>query len=180
MRAQSARLLLEHRLHYQPFDEEGVNFMRWAARTLSVLVALSFAGWAVAGPATLTKAQYIAKLRAANAASAKADDAASAAVGSKTASPARVRSLLMAMGREHVAIGREFTALVPPRSAAKANRDFAHAEIVFGDQNETIARKLPTSSRTAMLKYLHSLKPPSAGAMLDHAITELHAAGFRV
>jgi hypothetical protein len=152
--------------------------MRWAGGVLSLLVALAFAGDAVAGPATLTKAQYIARLRAANTASSKVDDAASAAVGSKTASPARVKSLLMAMGREHVAIGREFTALIPPRSAAKANRDFAQAEIVFGDENETIARKLPTGSRAAMLKYLHLLKPPSGGAMLDHAITELHAAGF--
>jgi hypothetical protein len=154
--------------------------MRWAGGVLFLLVALAVSGYALAGSATLTKAQYVAKLRAANTASSKADDAASAAVGSKTASPAKVRSLLMAMGRAHIAVGREFTALVPPRSAAKANRDFAHAEIVFGDQNEAIARKLPTSSRAAMLKYLHSLKPPSGGAMLDQAIAELHAAGFRI
>ena len=154
--------------------------MRSLGGVLALLFALVFSGVAVAALATLTKAQYIAKLRAANAASSRADDAASAAAGSNTAAPTRVKSLLMAMGREHVVIGREFSALVPPTSAAKANRDFAHAEIVFGDQNEAIAQKLPTSSRSAMLKYLHAVKPPSGGAMLDHAIKELHTAGFRI
>lgn len=128
----------------------------------------------------LTKTQYVAKLRAANAASAKVDNAAGAAVGSKSASPKTVRTLMLAMGREHVAIGREFAALVPPRAALKANHDFAAAEKLFGHQNEKIAAALPTSSRAAMMRYLQSLKPPSGGKMLDRAIAELHTAGFRI
>ncbi len=155
--------------------------MRWfAAGTLALLVAVVLVGVADGAIAALTKAQYIAKLRAANAASAKVDDAAAAAAGSKTAQPMKVRSLLMAMGRKHVAVGREFAALTPPPAASKANRDFAHAEVVFGDQNEAIARKLPTRSRAAMLRYLQTLKPPSGGQLLDRAIKELHSAGFRI
>lgn len=86
---------------------------------------------------------------------------------------------MRAMGKEHVAIGREFLRLAPPRAAVKANADFAHAEIVFGNQNEAIAAKLP-ATRAAMLAYLHSLKPPSGGKLLDHAIGELHTAGFKI
>jgi hypothetical protein len=151
--------------------------------SVSVAVLLPATGSvaaAIGASATLTKAQYIAKLRAANAASAKVDNAAGAAVGSKARSPKTVKGLMMAMGREHVAIGREFAALAPPKAAAKANRDFAAAEKLFGRQNELIAAALPTSSRSAMLKYLQSLKPPSGGKLLDHAIGELHAAGFKI
>ncbi len=152
--------------------------MRWSAGVLALLVAAVLSGIAFGSTATLTKAQYVAKLRAANVASAKVDDAARAAVGSKTKTATEVQALFMAMGRKHVAIGREFAALSPPAAAANANRDFAHAELIFGRQNEAIAAKLPTKSRAAMLEYLRSLKPPSGGALLDHAIAELHKAGF--
>jgi hypothetical protein len=83
------------------------------------------------------------------------------------------------MGRTHTAIGKEFAVLVPPKAAAKANADFAHAEVVLGKLNEAIAAKLP-ATRAALLKYIQSLQPPSGGKMLDHAIAELHAAGFRI
>jgi hypothetical protein len=152
---------------------------RCSAGVLALLAAAVLAGIALGSTVSLTKAQYVAKLRAANAASAKVDDAAHAALGSKTKTPTEVRALFVAMGRKHVAIGREFAALTPPAAAAKANRDFARAEVIFGRQNEAIAAKLPTSSRAAMLKYLQSLKPPSGGALLDRAIAELHKAGFR-
>jgi hypothetical protein len=142
-------------------------------------VAAAVVTTASSAAAPLTKAQYIAKLRAANALSAKADDAAGAALGSKKSTPARVRALFMVMGQKHVAIGREFAALVPPPSAAQANADFARAEITFGQQNEAIAAKLPSTKR-ALLKYIESLKPPSGGKLLDRAIAELHAAGFRI
>ena len=145
---------------------------------VALCLAATIVGTASAGQA-LTKARYIAKLRAANAVSAKADDAATAAFGSRKATAAQVRAKLFAMGRAHVAVGREFAALVPPRAAAKANADFAHAEIVFGRENEVIARKLP-STKPAIAKYLQSLKPPAGGKLLDHAIAELHAAGFRI
>jgi hypothetical protein len=154
--------------------------MKWSAGALALLLAAVVAAVAVAAATTLSKPQYLAKLRAANAASARVDDAAGAAVASKTASPKKVRELLMQMGQRHVAIGLEFSTLAPPKAAAKANRDFAKAEIVFGRQNEAFAAMLPTKSRAAMLKYLHSAKPPSGGKLLDHAIAELHAAGFRI
>jgi hypothetical protein len=151
-----------------------------SASVAVLLLATGSVAAAIGVSATLTKAQYISKLRAANAASAKVDNAAGAAVGSKTASPKTVKALMMAMGREHVAIGREFAALAPPKAAVKPNRDFAAAEKLFGHQNERLAASMPTTSRAAMLKYLQSSKPPSGGKLLDHAISEFHAAGFKI
>lgn len=127
----------------------------------------------------LTKAQYIAKLRAANAASSKADDAAIAALQSKTTTAAQVKARFFAMGKAHLRVGKSFESIVPPNAATKANRDFAHAEIVFGQQNEAIAQKLP-ATKAAIVKYLQSLKQPSGGTLLDHAIAELHKAGFKI
>lgn len=153
--------------------------MRFIAAATAVIAAAGVLAAAALASAPLTKVQYIAKLRAADAASAKADSAAGAAVESKTATPAHVKALFLAMGRTHTAIGTEFAALVPPNAAAKTNADFAHAEVVLGEQNEAIAAKLP-ATKAALLKYMQSLKPPSGGKMLDHAIAELHAAGFRI
>ena len=154
--------------------------MRFSAvAAVAAAVAGALVSAAPGASAPLTKAQYVARLRAANAASTRADDAASTALGSKNATAAQVKALLMAMGREHLAIGREFAELVPPAAATKANADFARAEIVFGHQNEAIAARLPTT-KPAQLEYLRSLKPPSGGRLLDRAIAELHAAGFRI
>jgi hypothetical protein len=153
--------------------------VRIATAVAAVVVAGAAVSAASAASTPLSKAQYIAKLRAANAASTKADNAAGAAVGSKTASPAQIKAVFLAMGKAHVAIGREFSALTPPKAAAKANTDFARAEIVLGEQNEAIAAKLPTT-KAALRTYIASLKPPSGGRLLDRAIAELHAAGFRI
>jgi hypothetical protein len=138
----------------------------------------SFCRTASAGTG-LTKAQYVARLRTANAASSKAEDAATAALGSRTSTAADVRAKFLLMGRTQVEIGREFAALTPSKAAVKANADFAHAESVLGGQNEAIARKLP-ASKAAIAKYIQSLKPPSGGRLLDRAIAELHAAGFKI
>jgi hypothetical protein len=170
--------LLKPGLANQGTTRKGIDDEVVCGRSRPVTAAV-LTGIAVGATARLTKAQYVAKLRVANAASAKVDDAAGAAVSSNSKTPPQVRALFMAMGRTHVAIGREFATLAPPPTAAKGNRDFAHAEVLFGQQDESIAAKLPTTSRAAMLKYLQSLKPPSGGALLDRATTELHAAGFR-
>ena len=124
-----------------------------------------------------TKAQYDARLRAADARSAKAEAAALASLRSRTSTAADVKAKFFAMGKAHIAVGKEFASLTPPAAAAKANADIAHAEIVFGRQNEAIARKLP-GTKAAIAKYIQSLKPPSGGDLLDRAIAELHAAGF--
>jgi hypothetical protein len=153
--------------------------LRFIGAATAAIAGAGVLAVAALGSAPLTRVQYIAKLRAANAASAKADGAAGAAVESKTATLAQVKALFRAMGRTHTAIGKQFAALVPPKAAAKANADFAHAEVVFGEQNEAIAAKLP-ATKAALLEYIQSLKPPSGGKMLDHAIAELHAAGFRI
>lgn len=90
-----------------------------------------------------------------------------------------MKAAFYAMGNVHLRVGKEFAAIVPPRAATKANRDFAGAEILLGRQNEAIARHLP-HTKPAIMRYLQSLKPPSGGTLLDHAIAELHAAGFTI
>jgi hypothetical protein len=136
------------------------------------------AGTASAGSG-LTKAQYIARLRAANTASAKAETAVTAALGSRRSTAADVKAKFVLLGRVEAGIGREFAQLAPPRAAAKGNADFAYAELVLGGQNLAIARRLPTT-KAAVMKYIRSLKPPSGGRLVDRAIAELHAAGFRI
>ena len=90
-----------------------------------------------------------------------------------------MRNKFFAMGKAHVDVGKLFASVDPPKAAIKANADFAHAEIVFGEQNEAIAKKLP-STNTALTVYVQSLKPPPGGTLLDHAINKLHAAGFKI
>jgi hypothetical protein len=151
------------------------RFMLLAAAALT-MTAAACAGTA---SARLTKAEYLADLRTADAISSRSDNAALAALQSRKTSPIQVRDAFYAMGKAHFRIGTQFAALVPPRAATKANRDFAAAEILLGRQNEAIARHLP-NTKPAIVKYLRSLKPPTGGARLDRAITELHAAGFKI
>lgn len=129
-----------------------------------------------AAAARLTKSEYVAMLRTADAASAKADNAAAAALQAHDSTAAQIRAAFYAMGKTHLRIGLKFAAISPPRAAAKANGDFAHAEIVLGRQNEAIALRLP-KTKQAILKYVQSLNP-SGGNLLDRAVAELHAAGF--
>jgi hypothetical protein len=160
-------------------DWKGSTTLKLVIGAAAALCALAVA-IAPAGAGTrLSKAQYIAKLRTANATSSKAENAAVAALQSKKTTTAQVRARFLAMGRTKVRIGESFARVLPPKAAAKANRDFSHAEVVLGRQNEAIARKLP-ATKPAIAKYLQSLKPPSGGAMLDRAIAELHAAGFKI
>jgi hypothetical protein len=149
-------------------------------RLLPIAAAIAVAG-ALAGTAAarLTKVEYLAKLHTADAASSRADNAALAALQSKRTTATQLKAAFYGMGRTHVRIGKEFAAIDPPRAAIKANRDFAAAEILLGRQNDVIARRLPTT-KPAILTYLRSLKPPSGGKKLDHAIAELHAAGFNI
>jgi hypothetical protein len=142
----------------------------------AITVAAALAGTAAA---RLTKLEYLARLRTADAVSSRADDAVIAALRSNRTTAAQVKAAFSAMGRTHVGIGTEFAAIDPPRAAAKANRDFAAAELLLGRQNEAIARRLP-GTKPAIAKYVQRLKPPSGGTMLDHAIAELHAAGFTI
>ena len=149
-------------------------------RPIPIAAAITVAAALLAGTATaarLTKTEYLAKLRTADALSSKADNAAFAALQAKQTTVAQVRAAFYATGETHVRIGREFAAIAPPRAATKANGDFAHAEIVLGRQNEAIALRLP-KTKQAIMKYVQSLKPPSGGKLLDRAIEELHAAGF--
>ena len=68
--------------------------MKWFACASVLLLVAFFAAAALGSTATLTKAQYLAKLRAANATTAKVDNRASAAVGAKGSTPATVRALM--------------------------------------------------------------------------------------
>ncbi len=151
---------------------------RFLVLTVATLIV---AAPALAGTAAarLTRAEYLAKLRTADAVSSRSDNAAIAALQSKRTTPAQVKAAFSAMGIMHVRVGKQFAAIVPPRAATKANHDFAAAEILLGRQNQTIARHLP-NTKPAIAKYLRSLKPPTGGALLDHAIAELHTAGFNI
>jgi hypothetical protein len=151
------------------------RFLLLTAAALMV-AAPAFAGTAAA---RLTRAEYLTKLRTADAVSSRRDNAALAALQSKRTTSAQVKAAFSAMGAAHVRVGKQFAAIVPPRAATKANRDFAAAEILLGRQNEAIARRLP-DAKPAIARYLRSLKPPTGGALLDHAIAELHNAGFNI
>ncbi len=149
-------------------------------RRILIAAAITVAAALLAGTANaarLTKTEYLVKLRTADAASSKSDNAAVAALQAKQTTVAQVRAAFYAMGKTHVRIGKEFAAIAPPRAATKANGDFSHAEIVLGRQNEAIALRLP-NTKQAIIKYVQSLKPSSGGRLLDKAIDELHAAGF--
>ena len=67
---------------------------------------------------------------------------------------AQVKAKLFAMGRAHVRIGRAFLSLTPPKAAVRANADFAHAELIFGQQNEAIARALPRTKAAIAAAWL--------------------------
>ena len=158
---------------------ERVYTLKLLVSALAALFALVIAvASASAGTPPLSKAQYIAKLQAAEASTSKAENAAMKTLQSKTSTAAQVKKRFFAMGKAQVDVGRAFATIVPPTAAVKANHDFARAEALLGHQNEAIAQKLPTT-KPAIVKYLQSLKSPSGGRMLDRAIAELHTAGFK-
>jgi hypothetical protein len=160
-------------------QQERTSTLKVVIGSLAALCTLVVATAPAVAASPLRKADYLGKLRRATAATSKAEDTAVAALESKNTSAAQVRTRFFVMGRTEVMVGKSFVAIVPPRAAAKANRDFAHAEIVLGHQNKAIAKKLP-ATKAAIAKYLQSLKPPSGGKMLDLAVAELHAAGFKI
>jgi hypothetical protein len=153
--------------------------LKLAIGSLAALCALVVAAAPAVAARPLSRSEYLAKLRAAGAKTSKAEDAALTALQSKNTPAAQVRARFFVMGKTQLQVGTSFAAIVPPRAAAKANRDFSHAELVLGQQNEAIAKNLPTT-KTAITEYLQSLKPPSGGKMLDRAVAELHAAGFKI
>jgi len=133
---------------------------------------------AIAGT-PLTKAAYLAKLRAANAQVSKAENGAAGSVQAKATTAAQVKARFKLWGETETRLGRSFAALTPPAVAEKANDDLSHAEEVYGAQLVAIAAKLP-ATKSAIARYIGAMKPPTGGALLDHAIAELKAAGFEV
>jgi ABC-type glycerol-3-phosphate transport system substrate-binding protein len=147
-----------------------------AGLALVVILAATCAASASAGT-PLSKTQYLARLRAANADAAKAGNVALAGANSKSTTAAKVKANFMAWGATETRLGRSFAALTPPAAATKANADLAHADKLFGAQLLALAAKFP-STKAGIFKLLLSTNL-SAKKLVDHAVAELHAAGFR-
>ena len=145
---------------------------------LALVACAAVIGVAAASAGTpLSKAQYLEKLRAGNAETTKAENLAFASANSKSTTAAKVKANFKAWGVKESMLGRSFAALTPPAAAKKANADLAHAEEVFGAQLLALTAKFP-ATKVGIFKLLLSTNL-SGKKLVDHAVAELHAAGFR-
>ena len=145
---------------------------------LALVATVAAIGVAAANAGTpLSKAQYLAKLRVASAEAAKAENLAFASANSKSSTAAKVKANFKAWGAKESTLGRSFAALTPPAAAKRGNADLAHADSVFGAQLLALTAKFP-STKVGIFKLLLSTNL-SGKKLVDHAVAELHAAGFR-
>jgi hypothetical protein len=145
---------------------------------LLLVACAAVIGVAAASAGTpLSKAQYLAKLRASNAETTKAENLAFASANSKSTTAGKVKADFRAWGVKESMLGRSFAALTPPTGAKKANADLARADKVFGAQLLALAAKFP-ATKVGIFKLLLSTNL-SGKKLVDHAVAELHAAGFR-
>jgi len=144
---------------------------------LAVVVGLIGASVAI-GAATLTKNQYIAKLQTAQTQRTKAKTTA-LGIGTTGMTPAQVKANFQVWAKTESRLGRAFAALKPPSAAKKGNADLVKAEQLYSTQLLAIAAKLP-STMAEINTYLLGLKQPTGGKLLNHALAELSAAGFKV
>ena len=145
---------------------------------LALVATVAAIGVAAANAGTpLSKAQYLAKLRVASAEAAKAENLAFASANSKSSTAAKVKANFKAWGAKESTLGRSFAALTPPAAAKRGNADLAHANSVFGAQLLALAAKFP-ATKVGIFKLLLSTNL-SGKKLVDHAVAELHAAGFR-
>jgi hypothetical protein len=129
--------------------------------------------------ATLTKAQYLAKLRTAMRQSRHAQSTAMSLLHGRKATPAQVKAAFTAWGRLQIRLGTSIGRLKPPAGASKGNRDLARAERIFGGQILSMAGRLPTT-RARFSVIAARTKMPTGAILVDRAIRELRAAGFSV
>jgi hypothetical protein len=145
---------------------------------LALVTCAAVIGVAAASAGTpLSKTQYLARLRAANADAAKAGNVGMASGKPKRTTTAKVKANFKAWGTTETRLGRSFAALTPPTGAKKANADLAHADKLFGAQLLALAARFP-ATKVGIFKLLLSTNL-SGKKLVDHAVAELHAAGFR-
>jgi hypothetical protein len=150
-------------------------------RILVVAAIAVIATTVVASPADaktpLTKAQYNAMLKRANARVGKVEAAAEKGL-SANATPARMRTLILAWATTETQLGRSFRSIQPPATAASGNALLARGEITFGAELAHVANTLPRK-RSAIGAYLErTLGNAKGAAMIDRALKKLKAAGY--
>jgi hypothetical protein len=125
----------------------------------------------------LTKAEYLAMLKRANARITKVEGAAEQGL-SPGATSARVKALFLAWARTETQLGRSFGSVRPPANAASANALLARGEIAFGAELAGAANHLPQKT-AAIGPYLQRTLGHARGArMIDRALAKLKAAGY--
>jgi hypothetical protein len=151
------------------------------SRILVVAAIAAIAATVVASSADattpLTKSQYNAMLKRANARVGKVESAAEKSLSSN-ATPARLRTLILAWASTETQLGRSFRAIQPPATAASGNALLAGGEITFGAELAHAANNLPRK-RAAIGAYLQrTLGHAKGAAMIDHALKKLMLAGY--
>jgi hypothetical protein len=136
------------------------------------------AAGAVGTAAPLTKTQYLAKLRAANTQAAKAETLAFGSLQAKSSTALQVKAKFVAWGKLESALGRSLAALIPPAAARKANVHLASADQALGAQLTALAARFP-ATKVRIFKLLLGTKL-SGKTLVDRAVAELRAAGFRI
>jgi hypothetical protein len=149
---------------------------RLAFAATVVLLACALTPIATAG-APVTKAQYQALLKQADARVGKVSTAAENGLQAKK-SPAEMKMLILAWARVETQLGNSFKAVQPPAAAAAANALLSRGEILFGKQLTATANTLP-SKASAIGPYLEKKLGSATGPrMIDKALQQLHKAGY--
>src|SRR3954466_3796030 len=100
---------------------------------ICALVALFVSASASGAATTLTKAQYVAMLKQANARVTKVEGAAERGLTPK-ATRAHVKALLLAWASTETQLGKSFRSVHPPAKAVPGNTFLSRGEITFGEE----------------------------------------------
>lgn len=149
------------------------------ATLAAAVVALGslFPAVAAAG-APLTKAEYQALLKQADARVGKVIEATDRGLVRKQPR-AKMRALLLAWARVETELGTAFKSTQPPAEVAAANKLLSRGEILFGKQITVAANNLPSRVSAIEPHLERTLGNASGARMIDKALHQLHKAGYR-
>jgi hypothetical protein len=144
---------------------------------------------AAGASSALTKTQYLAMLKHANARVTRVEGAAerdlkplvegTARAGvTPRAKPAHVKALLLSWANTETQLGKSFRAVQPPANAADANALLARGEIAFGAELAYAANHLPRKSAAIGVYLQRTLGNAGGPRMIDQALAKLRAAGY--
>jgi hypothetical protein len=142
-------------------------------------VALFLATTALANATALTKAQYVARLKQANARVTRVETAAEKGLTPK-ATRAGVRALLLAWANTETQLGKSFRSVQPPAKVTAANSLLAQGEITFGAELRFAANHLPAKKAQVGAFLQRRLASARGATMIDRALNKLKAAGYKV